>query len=83
MQVSVFNSKRDRTVFGYTDDHTGRRLPTALAPWLFVSSREMIPGTRIEWFMGSDMVLEAIDLAGYYLVRSSGGLTSSIPTPKD
>lgn len=79
----MFNSKRDRTVFGFTDDDTGTRLPRGLAPWLFVSSRQMVPGTRIDWFIGSDTVLAAIAHDGYYLIRSAGGLTGPISAPKD
>ena len=83
VKVYLFNSSRDRTVFGFTADRTGANLPTAFAPWYSVNSRKMYPGTSIAGFASTDAVLVAIETDGFYLVRSAGGINSAMSAPKD
>jgi hypothetical protein len=80
VKVHLFNSRPDRSVFGFTGDRTGANLPAVFAPWYSVNSRKMLPGTRIAGVGMSDAVLAAIETAGHYLVRGvHGGLGR--PTP--
>ena len=82
VNVHLFNSGPDRSVFGFTGDRTGANLPLALAPWYSVDSRKMCPGIRIAGVGMSDGVLAAIETIGHYLVRGADRLAGTTPAPR-
>lgn len=71
LKVHVFNSSRDRSVFGFTGDRTGENLPTAFAPWYYIDSRKLAPGARVAGVGTSDEVLAAIETDGFYLLGAN------------
>jgi hypothetical protein len=72
MQIHIFQSLKERDVFGFTADGTGGNLPSDLGPW----TRS---GNAIETGLGrlasgavgsSELVFTAIEKDGFYVARS-------------
>ena len=71
----MFTSKRDPSVFGFSNNRKGLGLPTTLGPWEGLGRRAMSGNTGIDTAVE---VRAAIKAEGYFLARSGEDAAAAI-----
>jgi hypothetical protein len=71
MQTYLFNSQKEPSVFGFTNDRTGANLPTEHAPWYSLGGRHVHVGTHIQGVGSADELLKTIAAKGYYIALAT------------
>lgn len=69
MDIHIFRSGKDQTLYGFTPDKSGTNLPAPYLPWTYHSVQDMNPSDGPRAGVNTVAVLDGIARNGYYVAH--------------
>lgn len=72
MQVFIFQSEKDKDIFGFSGELAGGNLPAEFAPWQRIGNTALQSGGGVAGIGPADAVIASIEREGFFVARSEG-----------